>query len=186
MNQRTKIYCLIGLSLLFSILMTGLAFAENGLAHFAPREVEKLPISLQATDSTVIQSDARGINTLEKQVGFAILLPTSLPSGCRLSRSMYGAAGNSAILHYSCAFIIERKTEITDHPLVALKSTHQTTVAGKPALVIDGVWEEQPSGRTTWSSEFKTLVFEQNGLVIRILANGLSDDQLIKIAESMK
>ncbi|MBI4674066.1 MAG: hypothetical protein HY741_20675 [Chloroflexi bacterium] len=187
MFNKTRIYSLIILLLLMSVLVTGVALAQGGLPHFVPREIENFPSALESYISPSAQNDSMGISALEQQVGFSILLPTNLPSGCHLRGTSYDSVGNAARLHYSCATIIERKATHIDHPLVAPHSTHQVLVGGEPALVIDGMWEDQPNGRTTWSLDLKTLGFERSGLVIRMVSGqDASEDQLIEIAKSMK
>lgn len=216
MVKRKRFAYAIGLGALLALVAVP-ALAWFALEHFAPREVEKLPIASESVTLATLPPEAysENIETLIKQAGFSPLMPRYVPSGCNFHRGYYLAEPIGEIhLEYNssgnlpCLDISQRETEgdRIDRPFVGEDSMEEINIEGKPALYINGTWliKDVPTERGTtihlspkeqeklfegavWVQGPQQLIFEQNGLLIRIDAGPrISKEELVKIAESME
>ena len=216
MARRKRFAYAIGLGALLALVAVP-ALAWFALEHFAPREVEKLPIAGESVALATLPPEdySENLETLEKQAGFSPLMPRYVPSGCNFHRGYYLAEPIGEIhLEYDsfgnlpCLDISQRETEgdRIDRPFVGEDSMEEITINGKPALYINGTWlvKDFPIERRTtihlspkeqeelfdgavWVQGPQQLIFEQNGLLIRIDAGPkISKEELVKIAESME
>lgn len=192
--KRTKLSYVAGFVVLLSVLVTLPALAQMALEHFAPREVATLPVpGPVAHEPSPAPPRFMDLEQLENLAGFSLLVPEYLPPSCRLMERFYASVPREVILHYSCALLIaEKRGNSIDRPFVGEGSTHEVTVGGNPAIYIDGVWtsfSDSDQEEPIWiQGTFHQLVFERNGLVIRMDApsSRLTKEELIRIAESLE
>lgn len=187
--NRLRIGYVLALVLLLGVLVVGTVLAQGGLPHIAPREVEKWPPAPLKLEPRPDQPRFKPAEELEKQLGFALVLPTYRPPGCALIERFFGALERVAYLNYSCLAIEEWKSDSLQQPYVGEGSVQTLTINGKEALYIGGAWVKITGAKEpTWMPEFShELVFEYNGIGIRLSASPtqLTKEELIKIAESM-
>jgi hypothetical protein len=134
-------------------------------------------------------------NDLQKQVGFAVLMPTYLPVGCALQKYQYVSLARELALVYACEIgmlmIAERKAETVQRPFVGPSSTQGLVINGQPAMYIVGGWvtggPNNETGTKWMDGGVHQVVFEKNNILIRMNATILlNKEELIKIAESMQ
>lgn len=166
--------------------------AQAILTYFAPREVTALPPPAYETVEarpTALRWVERP--TLEQQAGFSVLAPNYLPPNCTLREQYFLAEPKVVNLTYGCMWIAEQRSTTVQQPLVGQGATRTVTVNGQPAVYIEGAWvtivrdgKEEP---LQWDpSALRQLVFERNGLLIRLSSPNLTLQELVQIAESMK
>lgn len=177
----------LGVLLLLSAVIAGPVLAQVALEHYSPREVEDwhpIQATYEATPSTT------SIDRLEEMAGFSILVPTYLPPGCSLQKNSYLDKPQVIYLTYSCVVITQQKARTTQSPYIGKDSSEMITVAGNPAIYVDGAWVQiQGEKELRWAQgAAKELVFERDGLIVRLAGSSvdLSKEELIKIAESMR
>src|SRR5581483_11782208 len=163
--------------------------AQGGLPHFAPRQAENLPPAPRKLDPRPAAPRFLPVEEVEKRVGFSLIVPSYLPSGCTMQERFYGNYERVAHLNYSCVGIEERKGDSVLRPYVGEGPIQTLTIKGQDALYFGGAWvkvtgAEEPTWMPGVAHE---LVLESNGLVIRLTASSvqLTKEELIKIAESM-
>lgn len=218
MTKRKRFVYAVALTLLLIVCaLTALpSLAQFALEHFAPREVEKLPITGESVTLATIPSESylNNVETLETQLGFVVLMPQYIPTYCHFQESYYLAEPVSEIhLVYDttdklpCFEVTQRKAQenMVHRPSVGPGSTEEITINGEPALYINGMWviENMPGNETAlrlssedmeklfedaaWVEGPQQLVFENNDLLIRIDAGpNISKEELVKIAESLE
>lgn len=185
------------------------AVAASWLQHYAPQEVAELPPSFY--DATYEPIDDRHIPMaqIEREVGFAPLVPAYLPPGCeRGEHYVIPAPVNAAALSYSCPYqlplagggtklihwdltVTERIVEGEENPYVGKDSSQQLLINGAPATYSTGAWVELPGEeRAVWIEDVaQELVFERDGVVARMSAGSthvLPKAELIRMAESFQ
>lgn len=197
------------------MLVTGIALAvgHTRLLHVIPveytlREEESAP----ATGRPLEVVKAATIDELEAIAGFSLLKPTFLPERCAALRSAhYLPETRVTAITYSCLDIQQQRGDRVYRPPVPEGSLQRVTVNGSPAVFFvtplpprslspptplqDPVTSHGPA-KTEEGWEFRDLIFEANGLIVRLstFPKGaptvpenapLSKEELIKIAESM-
>ncbi len=187
--QIRKLVFVVGLAILVGVLGVGTLLAQGALLNFVPREVENLSLARAILEPTPPEPRLIDITELERLAGFSLLVPAYLPQHCASQERFYVPVGKEVILNYSCVIIAERKADSIQRPGVGLGSVQEITVNGRPALLIDGMWVKMPGEKElTWKPDlFHVMVFEHNGLIVRLTAPGHSSkDELIRIAASMQ
>lgn len=136
--------------LLTGVLLVGPALAQFALPHFAPREVDEMPVLSAVTMAAAPEPITVDIvGRLEAQAGFAVLVPIYVPSDCHLSEGNYlpEPIGEVELVYRSsnnlpCFTTNQREIEddITHTPFIYEGSGEEITIHGQPALYIDGMW----------------------------------------------
>ena len=162
------------------------------LDHYAPREVARIPmpISTAAAPTPQSRSTITDLARIEEQIGHRILQPTYLPANCGGLRERFAYADiRVAVLRYGCVGIEQQVNSGIQQPYVGTGASQSLTVNGQPAIYINGIWvQDKPGGKLTWrAGDYHELIFEQNGLTIRLSASTeIAKEELVRIAESMK
>lgn len=218
MIRQRRLIQTVGLAtlMMLSTFVTVPVLAQFALEHFAPREVEKLPIAGETVALATVppESYSENVEALEEQAGFSVLMPRYLPSTCSLRKGYYLAEPIGEIrLEYDsignlpCFDVAQRRAQgdTVHRPFVGQGSTEEVIINGKPALYINGTWiveglsengtlmhlspEEQANlfEGAVWVPGPQQLIFEYNGLLIRIDAGpNISKAELVRVAESME
>jgi hypothetical protein len=190
MSSLVRVVSPLVLLIVLGAVATVTAFGQGGLQFFIPRQVEKPPSS---SNDRVAPPLADGWNKedfgkVEQAAGFKLLAPTYLPPGCGLGYSLYDATVKEAKLGYSCVSIAQKRGERVERPWVGPNSIQEITIAGRPAILVDGSWVRMaPDKDPEWRPGFvPMLAFERTGIVVRMLYLGDNKTELIRIAESMR
>jgi hypothetical protein len=175
--------------------------------HVVPRQVQALPESGSAARRSSDESPQPtranpaprpttgpwvNRSELELKVGFEVLEPTSLPSGCTPLQRSVEPVGPSQVVNmaYSCVHILEQAVHIDQRPYVGPSSTQEVTVGGRPAVYVDGAWWQDlnKGSDSRWRSGWSQLLFIRDGVffILDELGGHQSRDQLIRIAESLR
>jgi hypothetical protein len=182
--------------LIFAVI--GVAWAQGGLPHVVPQQVNQIPSQLLQSSNERQAPGQRlmSISEIENITGFRLVLPKVLPEDCSLNERF--AQYQHAFLIYDCVTIMEWKADGVSQPFVGQDSVENATVNGKPALYINGAWKTRGTsanqsttpGQPVWdSSILPSLIFETNNVVVQLDAWGqqkLSKEDLLKIAESFE
>lgn len=196
--------------LLVALLVVGPTLAQFALPHFAPREVEELPILPAVTFAAPLESITTNIiDELEGQAGFSLLIPDYVPPECQLREGKYlpEPIGEVMLVYRSldnlpCFTLNQRVIDDSTHrPFIHDGSAEEITINGEPALYVDGMWViEGPIGResnsdsitlapgelaelmetATWVEGPKQLVFERGMILLRLDGGVYEDSQLTK------
>jgi anti-sigma factor RsiW len=142
------------------------------------------------------------LDDARRQVPWRIRLPARLPEGYRLVAVTVGevhedAIGPTVVLHYQqgdgprapALRITElRVARPLDEPIAPGAAT-ELRVDGRPALLIDGAWEER-DGQTVWTrGTLLRLILQDGDLVVQLEGeprDGWERDALIRVAESLR
>jgi len=144
----------VGLAVIFLLTIVAVmpVLAQFALEHFAPREVESLPLAPESVTVATIPSYAYedDIEALAQQAGFSPLIPEYLPPNCAFTKGYYldepigeiHLTYNSVDQSLPCFRVAQRQAREnrTDRPFVGDGAVEEITVNGKPALYISGIW----------------------------------------------
>lgn len=196
MHKYLKIMLAALLGTVIITLVVATALAQGSLQFFRPREVQQIPAAMQQPPPPAQPSAAQiaeafrseDFADIEKAAGFTLLFPKDLPAGCKLRSHSFDTLTHAANLKYTCVTISEKRGQRLEQPYAGPNSVQSITVQGQPAILVDGSWVTMPGDKEPkWRQGFvPTLVFERDGIVVRLVMLGDDKEGLIKIAESMQ
>lgn len=200
MLRRRLTFAIAGAGLLFGAVAWP-SFGQTVLKHVVPLELpleQRDPTPMPETVHTLVATQANSIEDLERIAGFPLMVPKYLPSQCAKVRSMsYVDGAKAAYINYYCVSIEQRRLVGLYQPGALEGTVQQIQVDGNPGLYfVQPIPSDANSGAPEEGWEFRNLIFEANGLIVRLVTHPtglpitektapLSKEELIKIAESM-
>lgn len=128
------------------------------------------------------------IATLEQQMDGRLLVPVFLPADCTPLPQFVGfqPETGTARLAYTCVSIAE-ETRTTNRGIVGPDASEAVSINGIPATYVDGIWTSVDGAEPTWVRGRNTqLMFERDGLLLRLTGRNLPKADLLRIAESLE
>jgi hypothetical protein len=140
-------------------------------------------------------NDIWSIEEVEASLGAHLLEPSYLPADyvLRQRSSLFKMFVEVLYLKSADESITIRESNHefggTERPPVPPLAAESVTVAGKPAIYVEGGWyQEEPSDVPAWRDDIaRSLLFDVGDLTVEIVSvPGLPEQDLIRIAESMR
>jgi hypothetical protein len=177
---------------------------QRALAYAAARVPESL--GAQVFSPVMGRKSESAIDQLNEQAGFPVMRPAYVPDGCRLQEARYDAEVRQTSLIYAagssrrdgngrsiygnvCVAIAQQAGGLASvRASVPNEAIEEIALSSGPATLVNGIWQGLPGQSThSWvTEEGRMLIFERDGVSALLLNGGLSKQELIKLADSMK